>query len=367
MEDDCSTPIPTATHTPIIPTFTPTPTTNPACASKFCHEIKFYLPTSYQSTYGLTNLRSWLQLYVQDMNAILGKNTNRWLIFNPYTDIIFTDINPHDNQFGGQMPDYGFEIWAVVKQSQTGRSYGGYAGIDHTGAAALAGMFWTQVYNPTSFGSNPCDDYWTQINNMLHELAHVFGAGMGEYYSLYVVEDTTGQPPLLNIDGDNGVNDPFWSNKPDFFHDPLLMNAVMFYHRRNELLNYTRFANLTAFIMNGQYRNGIPLPNLNSCIVVVTHNGMPLPDAQVKVYSIRADSPYTSVLISDTITNNYAQAFFAWQYTIDPHNNYNNLVLIKTYYSGHSVAKYWSIYDVDYWHLVVGDPQCIIDVALPEN
>ena len=38
------------------------------------------------------------------------------------------------------------------------------------------------------------------VTYLLHEFAHVYGAGVGEYYNLYQVRDTTGEQPLLNID-----------------------------------------------------------------------------------------------------------------------------------------------------------------------
>lgn len=371
MEDWCYTPTKTATRAPTptrtitpTPTLTPIPTIDPICTYKHCHEIKFYLPTSYESTYGLVNLRTWLSVYIQDMNTILDKNTNRWLIFNPYIDIIFTDVDPHSNQFGGQKPDYNFEIWAVVRQSQSSHSHGGYAGIDSSGAGALAGMFWLQVYNPSIVTGVTLTDYWTQINNMLHELAHVFGAGMGEYYNLCTVVDTTGIPPLQNISCSNGINDPYWEDKPDYFSDPLLRDVGYLFTTREQILNYVQYSNLTSIILNNPYRNGLPIAHYNTTIHIVDQNFNPIPVAKVKVWSIRAVYPdNTSSIIADGDVDEHGEFFFEWGVT-NPHNNYDMLRLIKVYKPGYtSIVKYYSVFDADYFCLTAG-PEVDVSITI---
>jgi hypothetical protein len=331
------------------PTLSPNP-----CLLKDCHTIKFYLPTAYQSQYSIPILRSYLIGYVADMNAVISKNTNRWLVFQPFPGIIFTDTDPHTNTAPLPLPDYGFEIWAVIKQSNSGFSYGGYGGLDISGAGVLGGMHWQQLYNPSNITiETGLEDYWRQINNMLHEFAHVFKAGIGEYYKLCTINDTTGTPPLQNINCLNGTNDPYWSDKPDFFADPLLRNAMQAgYDTKAELLGYAQYANLTAWIMNHPYRNGHPEVDFDNVVVTVTCGGVPRQHDVVKVWSVVGNSPYASTLIVNTLTNAQGQVTFDWGGS-NIHNNYNFLRLIKAYPGAMTCgtvpgkAKYFSVFDAD--------------------
>jgi hypothetical protein len=289
------------------------------------------------------------------MNTILSKNTNRWLTFQPLTGIIFTDTDPHTNSASLPLPDYGFEIWAVVKQSATGYSYGGYGGLDISGAGVLAGLYWAGIYNPSTVTwAAGLPDYWRQMNNLLHELAHVFKAGIGEYYNLCTINDTTGTPPLQNINCLNGTNDPFWSDKPDFFPDPLLRNATQGgYHTRTDLLNYVRYSDLTAGIMTHPYRNGHPEANFDAVKITVTCDGVPRQHDIVKVWSVIGNPPYASALIVDALTNTQGQVTFDWGGSNPPHNNYDFLRLIKVYPGATTCgtstgkAKYFSVFDAD--------------------
>jgi hypothetical protein len=72
------------------------------------------------------------------MNTILAKNTNRRLVFNPETDIILINTQPHTNQAVPPLPVENFEIWAYAVPANSTVSYGGYAGIDVSGAGVLA-------------------------------------------------------------------------------------------------------------------------------------------------------------------------------------------------------------------------------------
>ena len=343
------------------------------CILNDCHAIKFYLPTAWESQYGLTNIRSFLSLYVSDMNTILSKNTNRMLRFYQLTGIIFTDTEPQTNNCNLPLPDYGFEIWAVVHQSTTGQSYGGLMSCDISNAGVLADMHWQQLYNPNNLGGGD-QDYWKQINNMLHELAHVFGAGVGEYYNLATIDDTTGIAPLLNIRLSNYPNDSFWVDKPTFLTDPLLRNAITAgYTTRSTAMAYTQYSNLTAKIISNPYRNGHPTADLNNIQIVATHNGQPMNGAIIKIWKVIGGTGYQSTLLYNSFTNQSGQYTFAWSGG-DPYNNYNFLRLIKVICPGFgtecggyqgSTAKYVSIYDADIVKLINGQSVYTINIAIP--
>jgi len=209
------------------------------------------------------------------MNIILAKNTDRYLAFDPTTGIILTNTQPHSNNSALPLPADGFEIWAYAVTSPFPVSYGGYMGIDTSGAGVLAGLKWTKLYDPDKLNPDEVADYWTQINNMLHELAHVFGAGIGEYYNLSFIRDTTNVSPFLDIN----ILDPedaFWKDKPDFMTDPLLQNPVRTagsasFSSRESLLAFVQYSRLTAAIINGDYRNSVPMVDLSN---IVLHQGI---------------------------------------------------------------------------------------------
>ena len=322
------------------------------------HTFKFYLdPTLVPD---INFAKTVLAKYVNDMNIILTKNTSRRLVFNPETDIILAGAQPHSNQAIPPLPVEGFEIWAHAIHTDYPVSYGGYAGIDDSGAGVLAGLKWTRLYNPDQLMPNEVVDYWTQINNMLHELAHVFGAGYGEYYKLSTIQDTTGVSPLLNINILD-QNDSFWSDKPDFMTDPLLRNAAQNNiagqpANRENLLNFVEYSELTATIINNDYRNEAPAVDLSQInIRVVSADGSPVETVQVKIWSVVGGSPYQTQLMVDGSTNAVGELSFAWGGLSNPHNSYDFLRLIKVYKEGYvASAKYVSIFDADMAKLING-------------
>jgi hypothetical protein len=303
------------------------------------HVIKFHLDPMLASD--MEYARMVLPGYVSDMNAILEKNTSRRLIFNPETDIIITSTKPHTDSATPPMPTEGFEIWVHAVQTDRQTSHGGYAGMDISGAGVLAGLKWTRLYNPEQVDGTTIFDYSIQINNMLHELAHVFGAGIGEYYNLANITDTTDTAPLLNIKL-NDAEDAFWSDKRDFMFDPLLKVARA--NTRSEYLQTVQYSSLTAAVISSDYRNGIPSLD-HYTVQVLDANAQPISAANVKVWSVTN----ASELLFDVLTDENGQAVLAWGGVGDPHNTVNFLRLIKVYKDGASLTgpKYISIYDAD--------------------
>ena len=332
------------------------------------HVFKFYLDPALVTDINFT--KAVLPKYVADMNFVLQKNTNRRLVFNPETDIILTSTQPYSNSATPPLPVEGFEIWAHAVKTNYPTSYGGYAGIDTSGAGVLAGFKWTRLYNPDQLKASNVSDYWTQINNMLHELAHVFGAGYGEYYRLSNIQDTTGISPLLNINVYE-QNDSFWSDKPDFKADPLLWNPAQIgilgqSPNRETLLSFVQYSGLTAAIISGNYRNSVPTVDLSHIkIKIVDNDGLPLEAANVKIWSVIGSSPYQAQLMVDGFTDSDGNLTFAWGGSANPHNSYDFLRLIKVYKDGYlASAKYVSIYDADIEKLIGGSDVFNIAISL---
>lgn len=320
------------------------------------HVIKFYMSSTLMADQEFAQIV--LPKYVADMNVILQKNTDRRLVFDPTKDIIITDTQPQTNYATPPLPLEGFDIWANVMQSDRSVSYGGYAGVDQSGAGVLGGLKWTKLYDPDHLSSDEeVADYWIQINNMLHELAHVFGAGIGEYYKLSLIQDTTGIPPLLKINVFD-TQDSFWSNKRDFLRDPLLLNPVQAFptqfRDRESLLDYVQYSDLTAAILNGDYRNSLPSVDLSDITIkVTTKDGTPIPSANIKIWSVMGSSPYSTQLLADTYTDNEGVLSFGWGTSNNPHNSNDFLRLVKVYKDGYEAyAFYISIYDLDMQRLL---------------
>jgi hypothetical protein len=316
--------------------------------------FKFYLhPTLVPD---MQFAKTQLAKYVQDMNAILAKNTTRQLEFNPETDIILTESNPHTNTYFGDLP-LDFEIWAhAVKMP--GASNNGYMGIDQSGAGVLAGLRWNKIHNP----DDPQDayDYGRQLHFMLHELAHVFGAGMGEYYAMKQVGDVT-ELPSAAIDFDNPL-DPFWSVRGEYLTDPLLVMAAELPNvTRAVLVNHIQYAPVTAHIISGNYRNGIPTPN--PVIVRVRHGQTPLRNARVKVWRVDCNPPHAAELVEDVLTDVNGLAGF--YFGNGQRNSNTQLRFVKVYKGGYSPqAKAVSVHDADKVTLIdLDDYQMDFDLA----
>lgn len=331
--------------------------------------FKFYLDPALVPDINFAKIV--LVKYVNDMNFILAKNTSRRLMFNPETDIILTSTQPHSNQAAPPLPVEGFEIWAYAIHTDYLVSYGGYAGIDDGGAGVLAGLKWTKLYDPEALMPAEVADYWAQINNMLHELAHVFGAGYGEYYKLMTIQDTTEVSPLLNINILD-QNDPFWSDKPDFMTDPLLRNAAQNnmpgqFDNHESLLDFVEYSKLTATIINNNYRNEAPAVDLSkiNIHVVSAADELPLDDVKINIWSVGGSSPYPTQLMVDDFTNAAGELSFAWGGLSNPHNSYDFLRLIKVYKEGYTAsAKYVSIFDADMAKLIGNSNSLDITIQL---
>jgi S-layer family protein len=337
-------------------------------ASTKTHLFKFYLDPILVPDIDFA--KTVLPKYINDMNVILAKNTNRLLAFDPTTGIILANTQPHSNTAPVPLPVDGFEIWAYAVTSPYQVSYGGYMGVDTSGAGVLAGLKWTRLYDPDKLKPDEVADYWTQINNMLHELAHVFGAGIGEYYNLSIIKDMTNVPPFLDINILN-PEDAFWKDKPDFITDPLLQNPVRTarsgsFSSRESLLAFVQYSKLTASVINGDYRNSVPTVDLSNIVLhVVDNNGVPVRMATVKIWSITGNTSYQSQLMLESSTDDNGQITFTWGGSATPHNIYDFLRLIKVYQDGYvASAKYVSIFDADIVKLVNDDDNFYITITL---
>ena len=122
-----------------------------------------------------------------------------------------------------------------------------------------------------------------------------------------------------------------------------------------------RYSDLTAAILSGDYRNGVPSFN-HYTVQVLDVNGQPVPGAEVRVWNVGTSSPYASQLLNDVQTDGAGQAALAWGGTGSPHTGSNMLRLIKTYQDGvaFTPARYVSIFDADIAQLVKGQGSFVV-------
>jgi len=316
------------------------------------HSIIFYLdPALITSSTPLD-----LVQYVDDMNYVLAKNSDRRLEFDPATSVIACATEPHDNTHAGPLPSEDFDVWVhAVYSGIPGYTVNGYAGMNSGGEMVLAGMKWGGVHSTYNV------DYSKQVTTMLHEFAHGFGAGIGEYYSLVSVNDTSGRAPLQGIDLMN-ASDPFRQAHADWLNDPLLWN--MGGATRDEFLGQCRFSELTSRVLNSTWRSAPQ--TFDSFAVQVNAGGMsagpsrfggPVRDVPFQVYVYALNGALLHAGQSDE-SGRYVVNDFGWFH----HTSTLNARLVKLYQGARFVGQKWvSVYDLDLAWLR-GQSECVVTI-----
>jgi hypothetical protein len=270
------------------------------------------------------------------MNTVLSKNTSRVLLFNPSTDVEVVTMPPYDGNGPNPLPEDNFEIWVCVVMSSI---HSGYMTYDSSGAGVIV-LTWPDILNPLLHSFS----YTLQLNILLHELAHIFGAGIGEYYSLSWVQDTTGTLPTSKINV-NATNNSYWADKLDFKNDPLL--AITYYKStRQKYLNGLSFSRLTYSILNGYYRNGIDSFDVIK-VRPIDMSGNIVVGADVQIWNVHCEYPNIPTLLGSSITNSNGVAIFDWGGVGQQHNAGNLLRLIKVQKGNVQLSKFRSIFDAD--------------------
>lgn len=336
------------------------------------HRFRFFLHPDLVEGLPETEFKARLSLYVADLNAVFGKQTVQQFSFDPNNDITITNSAPYSAWFPQVIPVSGFEIWAWVQLSTNVDygTYGGYAGADQSGAGVAYGLYWDAIHDPSTLVDAPADSpelmqYWRQIDHLTHETEHMFGAGMGEYYRMAEVSDTTGYLPTLGVSYSARETDPYWKRHSDFWNDPLLIGLPPMSYR--DLTNTVRFANVTAAILNGPWRADwkATLPDTARTEIHLTDGSSdrPLPDARVRVWKVIANGQSESLLFFEGVTDEAGTVRFRW----DPQaNNYNMALLVKAYpVDGRPPAATWfSTFDAEEQKLVFGMTNCVISLPV---
>ena len=230
---------------------------------------------------------------------------------------------------------------------------------DYSGASVAAGLNWDQIHDPMKLKDHSPElkQYWTQIDHIIHEFEHAFGAGLGEYYRLAVVGDKTDVEPSLEIR--LGKDDSYWSQNADYFTDPLLLNiwnnpladSPTAYA---DLLAKVDFAPVTAAVMNCPARFNLAetVHDLSRALVrvVADDTGEPIAGARVYTWNTRTRSYSSEAELSDAITGTDGMVEFPWSCCQNAGacaSCFNSQAkLIKVFADGHHAAvRLFSIFD----------------------
>lgn len=343
------------------------------------HPIRFFIGPGLAAPLPHEELVYRLAAYVDVLNDIYGA-TSRQFVFDPAGGVAVTRDAPMSGWCcpgGAPLPQDSFEVWvhAVLADYPEYGSCGGYMSMDTSGAGVAAGLQWARVWDPARLGagSPELEDFWRQIHNLAHEIGHVFGAGISEYYSLMRVDDNTGVTPPADIDFAGYPDDPYWGERPDLIGDVLLRNvwgdpALGRPCDLESLLAAARFGALSCAAIDAGLRNAASLraslPDLSRVRVRVRSGGAPVAGARVRVWEVRSAAPYQCRMTADGITNAGGGFEFDWGVP-HPFNNYDHLRLIKVQADGYTPAAAWlSVFDAQAAKLLDGDDTLAVHVDL---
>lgn len=263
------------------------------------HHVKLFIRPEFLQDDNVSSIAAKFTKYIKICNIVLAKNTIHSFQFNGVEDITVDNIQHFDNALWPdkvRTPIDGFDYWVDVTRTN-GYSQRGFSGANSVnGAAVCQATFWNKFYDIDLLNPNNYDDNrnaWFQCYVMLHEFGHTFGVGMGEYYSVNIVNDYTRTLPFLNLEiGLPG--DPYYSNHLDMLYDPMAMNLfgsgdVGSPETINQLIDLTAFGKLSCAIMNGGYRiasNQPPDGSINYILLsVVDSFGRPVSFPYIRVYN----------------------------------------------------------------------------------
>jgi hypothetical protein len=324
-------------------------------------------------------LASRLAAYVDILNAIYD-GTGRRFVFEAADGVVVTDVPPMSGWCcpGGEpLPEEGFEIWVRARFAGAGESGGGTMSMDTSGAGVAAGLRWMDVWDVTALapGSPQLEDFWRQIDHLAHEIAHIFGAGISEYYSLLRVRDRTGVEPILDIDFGALPGDPYWTAHADFVGDVLLHNVwnapvVGAPTDVSSLVAAARFSPLSRAVIATGMRNASALqqslPDLSHVRVVTRDavSGAKLAGAGVTAWAVETTAPYDARILVHGRSGRDGLFHFDWGAT-SPFSNAGQLRLVKASAPGYTGAAAWaSVFDAQAAKLLDGRDTLRIDLSL---
>lgn len=320
------------------------------------HKLKWFVSPILSSK--TTGLEDKLKVYTKDLNFVLAKTTKRRLV---YDGVIIKSDRPYSFQppidWTGQinkLPTVDFDFYHFIEYSPDRTT--GFAAWNYDGTAVSHCSF-DSIENPIP--SNP--KYNNHIYVLLHEYAHNFGCGIGEYYRTAIIPDRTGEMPILNVSTlDN--RDRYWALRGDFLQDPLLRN-------QSSLSKY-QFSSLTSTVVNsGKYRissNPIEISDYNDVsVIVVDKNEKRINGARVDIWSGLKSTPS---MYSRVLTDESGKAAFSWGVKNAEDMSSDPVRLIKIYHNDYlSAATHITLWDHQYEFVCRKRKKLAIKIVLLKN
>lgn len=233
----------------------------------FRHRVNFYFDSNNYSNYKICNqILDWI-------NLCFDKNTNRYFYLGSVKKI----DNIPTNGYAYMLPAFGFEIDVYLTNM-----IGGYSLFFPEGKGVVVCGFKTL-------------DLATK-NSILHELGHVFGVAIGEYYKSANVVDLTGVNPPLKVSSYR--NDDYWSLRESWKQDVML----------NILAGNPTWSPLSKLVIDrGVWRlSGPPLPDITKIPIKSEYK-----KAKIKIYRF---SKYTGFdLMDQSESNEDGEFVLDWQ------------------------------------------------------
>lgn len=283
--------------------------------------VTFYVHPDFLKDQEMKEIQTNLKGYIDDLNIILAKTTVLRLTFDQNN--VRTDGYSNIASCADSLIDENFEIDINIDgRSNLGVSHGGTASCDgfNKNRILIKGMAWNRIYSRDEIGKAELealtpdfDDYYMhQLTTLAHELAHVMGAGYGEYYALNM-DDLTGVLPNLKINQFD-ENNFYWNSRRSVEKDPLLARP---YPKGSAILKYARYSGLTSKIINTavqrkgtiQYGHFTSSPSdaikkaSQPVVVRVIDRDSRLPVSSCKVGAYRQAMVNSSYVIAEAKTN----------------------------------------------------------------
>jgi hypothetical protein len=344
------------------------------------HRLRFFLNENLIGSLSSTELQMRIGQYAAHVQEIFHRETVRRFTFDPATDITICTASPFSNSYTGTLPQIGYEIWAYAQltDNPTLGSYDGYGALDQSGAGGAGGLKWDMIHDAASLQADTPQlrQYWTQIDHIVHEIEHVFGAGIGEYYSPKILTDPTTVAPILATTSfvQPDPEDHFWGSRGEYWTDPLTVNIYDHWRAGSpkslpDLLGLVSFAPATKVVIADLRRSDyIPtIPNLTQVRVSVVDatSGQPIPGSTLRVWNRRNYDSNFEHIVSATAT----PGTFTFTWAPYPHvsvfGNYDNMKILKAWAPGYTAKALWEwIYDAQKARLVDGVTEFQITVSL---
>jgi hypothetical protein len=324
-----------------------------------------------------------LSLYARDIQTIFAKRTVRRFAFDPADDVFLTEKRPHTGSCcnNPQPKPFSHElwIWAQLTDRPSRETYGGTMSYDFSGAGVAARLRWDRIHDPAKLEDHSPElkQYWRQIDHIIHEFEHAFHAGLGEYYNLATVDDSTGVEPIFDIR--MREDNPYWSRNADYFTDPLLHN-IWDNRLANsptayaDLLAKVDFAPVTAAVLNcgARFNLSRTVHDLSRARirVLADDSGEPITGAEVYAWNTRTTRPYSiEAQLTDAVTGPDGMIELSWKCCLNAGgcaSCFNShAMLIKVFADGHRPAiRFFSMFDAQKSKLVDRTPELVIEMRL---